>query len=74
VIGTRRKTGRRARIGWIGIAREKERKRKRQEERNSSVSFWLREESELTRAARDEKSEDELEDGRVEVVSRWEGR
>jgi len=74
VIGTRRKTGRRARIGWIGIAREKERKRKRQEERNSSVSFWLREESELTRAARDEKSEDELEDGRVEVASRWEGR
>lgn len=68
-----RKTGRRARIAWIGLTREKERERKRgQEERNSSVFFffWLREESEPTRAARDEKSEDELEDGRVEVASR----
>lgn len=45
-----RKTGRRARFGWIGIS-EKEKERKEQEERNSSVFFWLREESEPTRAA-----------------------
>ncbi len=55
---------------------ERKKREKEKDKKNviSSVSFWLREESELTRAARDEKSEDELEDGRVEVASRWEGR
>lgn len=70
-----RKTGRRAKIAWIGLTREREKEEK--DEKSVIVVcpfFWLREESEPTRAATDEKSEDELEDGRVEVASRWEGR
>lgn len=72
-----RKTGRRARIG---IARERERERVKEKNEKGVIAvwflffFWLREESGPTRAARDEESEDELEDGRLEVASRWKGR
>lgn len=57
--------------------REEKEKGEGREERNSSVfSFRLREgkgEPVSTRAARNEKSE-ELEDGRVKIASRREGR
>lgn len=74
MIGTRERPDIARRDGW----RKKRKEREGREERNSSVfSFWLREgkADPSTRAARNEKSEDELEDGRVEkIASRRQGR